>query len=184
MQGFTLVELVVTMSIAAILLTQAVPSFNAMIANNRITAQVNELVTAINMGRSEAARLNTTVIMCGSANPTTATPACGGAVTGWLLFASGDTNNAFNTGTDTLLRVGTFNQAVIQVGASAAFTGNGLEITSNGSTNEGGAVGILAVCDDRDGDATFDVAFGKEVRVQPSGHIQTVSSPITTCTPA
>lgn len=177
--GFTLIELVVTMAIAAILLTQAVPSFRAMIANNRITSQINELVTAINYGRSEAAKLNTTVILCGSANPTAATPACGGTVAGWLLFASGDTNNTFDAA-DTLIRVGTFVQSNIQVGANSVFD-DGLQINANGSTNEGGTTGILTVCDDRDGDGTFDVAFGKEIRIQPSGHIQTVSSPITAC---
>lgn len=180
--GFTLIELMVTMAIAAIILTQAVPSFRAMIANNKITSQVNEFVTAINMGRSEAAKLNTTVILCGSGNPTAAAPSCGGAVIGWILFASGDANNTFNSGTDTLLRVGTINQTIIQVGANSAFD-NGLQINANGSTNEAGVTAILAVCDDRDGDATFDVAFGREVRVQPSGHIQTIPSPITTCSP-
>ena len=177
--GFTLIELIVTMAIAAILLTQAVPSFRTMIANNRITSQINELVTAINMGRSEAAKLNTTVILCGSANPTDATPACGGDVEGWLLFASGDANNTFDVA-DTLIRVGTFGQSGIQVGANGAFD-NGLQINANGSTNEGGTPAILAVCDDRDGDGTLDVAFGKEIRVQPSGHIQTISSPIAAC---
>lgn len=185
MAGFTLVELMVTLSIAAILLTQAVPSFQAMIANNRITSQVNELVTAINMGRSEAAKLNTTVILCGSANPTATTPSCtSGSVAGWLLFASGDGNNSYNSGADTLIRVGEFRQTSIQVGASSAISGNGLQINANGSTNESGNIAVLAVCDDRDGDGTFDVANGKEIRVQPSGHIQTVSSPIATCTPA
>ena len=183
LRGFTLIELVVTMAIAAILLTQAVPSFRAMIANNRITTQINELVTAINYGRSEAAKLNKTVILCGSGNPTVASPSCGGTVIGWILFASGDANNSFDAGTDTLIRVGTFNQSLIQVGASSAFD-NGLQINANGSTNEGGLTATLAVCDDRDGDGTFDVTYGKEIRVQPSGHIQTVSSPITTCNPA
>lgn len=185
MHGFTLVELMITLSIAAILLTQAVPSFTAMIANNRITSQINELVTAINMGRSEAAKRNTTVILCGSATPSAATPSCIGAgATGWLLFASGDANASYNSGADTLIRVGTFNQASIQVSASAGVSGDGLQINANGSTNEGGNIAIIAVCDDRDNNGTFDVAYGKEIRIQPSGHIQTVASPIATCTPA
>ncbi len=179
--GFTLIELMITLSIAAILLTQAVPSFRTMIANNRIVSQINELVSAINYGRSEAAKLNTTVILCGSANPTVAVPTCGGAVTGWLLFASGDANNTFDAA-DTLIRVGTFNQTIIQVNASGALN-DGLQLNANGSTNEAGVTAILAVCDDRDGNGSFDVAFGREIRIQPSGHIQTVSSPIATCSP-
>lgn len=182
-RGFTLIELIVTMAIAAILLTVAVPSFRAMIANNRITSQINELVTAVNMGRSEAAKLNTSVILCGSPDPAAAMPICdNAAVTGWLLFASGDNNNSFDAA-DTLIRVGTFNQTMIQIGASAALN-DGLQINANGSTNEAGATAIIAVCDDRDGDGSFDIAHGKELRIQPSGHIQTISSPIASCNPA
>jgi len=159
-----LIELMVTLAIAAILLSLAVPSFQTMIANNRITSQLNELVTAVNYGRSEAAKSNTTVILCGSANPTVAAPVCGGTAIGWLLFTSGDGNNSFDVATDTLIRVGTFIHPSIQVSANPALA-DGLVINANGSTNEDGNIAIAAICDDRDNDGTFDVAFGKELRV-------------------
>lgn len=185
MRGFTLIELMVTMTIAAILLTQAVPSFRAMIANNRITTQINELVTAINMGRSEGAKLNTRMVLCRSANPTAATPSCGGTAkdwtTGWLLFTDSDGNATYQA-TDTLVRVGSPATGGIEVHTNTT-SNNNLEINANGSTNESGGTAIFVVCDDRDGDGSLDAAYGKEIRVQPSGHIQTVSSPVTTCTP-
>jgi type IV fimbrial biogenesis protein FimT len=186
MRGFTLIELMITMVIAAILLTQAVPSFRTMIANNRITSQVNELVTAINYARSEGAKLNTRMVLCRSANPTAATPSCGGTVkdwtTGWLLFTASDGNNTYQAGTDTLVRVGSPVTGGIEVHTNTT-SNNNLEINANGSTNESGGTAIFVVCDDRDSDGTLDAAYGKEIRVQPSGHIQTVSSPVTTCTP-
>lgn len=52
--GFTLIELMVTISIAAILLAVGVPSFQAIIENNRLATQSNELITAVNLARSEA----------------------------------------------------------------------------------------------------------------------------------
>jgi type IV fimbrial biogenesis protein FimT len=52
--GFTLIELIVTVSIAAILLSMAIPSFIGTIASNRLTTNDNELVTALNIARSEA----------------------------------------------------------------------------------------------------------------------------------
>lgn len=183
-RGFTLIELMATMAIAAILLTQAVPSFRAMIANNRITTQVNELVTAINMARSEAAKLNTRMVLCRSANPTAATPACGGTAnnwtTGWILFTASDGNNTYQAGTDTLVRVWGAAPGSIRVRTNAT-SNNNLEINSNGSTNEGGGIAIFAVCDDRDGDGNYDEAYGKQVQVQPSGHIQLMKSPIPDC---
>lgn len=52
--AFTLVELLVTMAVAAILLVIATPAFNAMVRSYRLNASANELVGAANLARSEA----------------------------------------------------------------------------------------------------------------------------------
>ncbi|HEY0819750.1 MAG TPA: GspH/FimT family pseudopilin [Rhizobacter sp.] len=54
--GFTLVELMVTLAVMAILATLAAPSFFNMIATNRMANQTNELVAALNAAKSEAIR--------------------------------------------------------------------------------------------------------------------------------
>lgn len=59
--GFTLVELVITLALAAIILSAAAPSFRDLVQNNRITAQVNEFVTALNVARSEAIKRGVTL---------------------------------------------------------------------------------------------------------------------------
>jgi type IV fimbrial biogenesis protein FimT len=53
-RGFTLLELLVTLSIAAILLAVGVPSYVTFIDNNRVTSQANDLLYGFNMARSEA----------------------------------------------------------------------------------------------------------------------------------
>lgn len=54
--GFTLVELMITILILAVITSLATPSFNEMISRNKRVACGNELVGALQFGRSEAVR--------------------------------------------------------------------------------------------------------------------------------
>lgn len=54
--GFTLVELMVAVAVLAIVLSLGVPSYRALIVNNRLTTQANALVASINLARSEAVK--------------------------------------------------------------------------------------------------------------------------------
>ena len=56
--GFTLIELMVTLAVAAILLSVGVPSFQYILQSNRVSTQTNELITGISAARSEAVRRN------------------------------------------------------------------------------------------------------------------------------
>jgi len=59
--GFTLIELIVTMAVAAILAMVALPRFKDMIVNNRATAEANNFLTALTLARSEAIKRRETV---------------------------------------------------------------------------------------------------------------------------
>ena len=61
--GFTLIELMVTVAVAAILLTVGVPSFQYILQSSRVSTQTNELVTGLSTARSEAIRRNREVIV-------------------------------------------------------------------------------------------------------------------------
>ncbi|HFQ91317.1 MAG TPA: prepilin-type N-terminal cleavage/methylation domain-containing protein, partial [Chromatiales bacterium] len=52
--GFTLVELLMTLIIVSIVVSLGAPALTDMIRSNRLTTQTNELVTALNLARSEA----------------------------------------------------------------------------------------------------------------------------------
>ncbi len=100
--GFTLVELMITLVIAAIILTLAVPSFRDLMQNNRITTQVNEMVSALNMARMEAIRQSTAVSVCASSDQAT----CSGTndwAKGWILFT--DNNATGNPSVNQIIRV-------------------------------------------------------------------------------
>ena len=59
--GFTLIELMITVSILGILLGIGLPSFVTFINNNKITAEANSLIYSFHMARSEAIKRGTDV---------------------------------------------------------------------------------------------------------------------------
>jgi type IV fimbrial biogenesis protein FimT len=65
-RGFTLYELMVTLAVAAIILSFGVPGFMSFIDNNRATTDANDLITALNLARSEATRRGAPVTVCRS----------------------------------------------------------------------------------------------------------------------
>jgi type IV fimbrial biogenesis protein FimT len=61
MRGFTLIELMVAVSVAAVLLGLGVPAFRQTLISNRLTASANEFMAALNYARSEAIRRGVSV---------------------------------------------------------------------------------------------------------------------------
>ena len=87
--GFTLVELLVTIVVVSILLAMGAPAFKDFIKNNRVTAQTNDLVSAIQLARSEALKRGTNMVVCASKGG----GKCTGKDTwtdGWIVFSDFD----------------------------------------------------------------------------------------------
>lgn len=86
-KGFTVLELLITISIAGILLAVGIPSFGSMMAESRISAQYNSLVGSLYHARSEAIKGAADVTVC----PRNAVDGlqCGDAndwQNGWIVF--------------------------------------------------------------------------------------------------
>lgn len=85
-RGFTLLELLTTLGIVAILATIAVPSFIATVRHNRSVAATNELHTALNYARHAAIIRNSHVVLCKSADGRRCNHALSDWNDGWLIF--------------------------------------------------------------------------------------------------
>lgn len=110
-RGFTLIELIVTVAIAALLLGIGVPSFVRTVKSNSMSSGVNAFMSDLRYARSEAVRRGGKVVMCRSEDPESATPACAAAgatvkgwASGWLVFHDLDGDGGWSAG-DTTLRV-------------------------------------------------------------------------------
>ena len=100
--GFTLIELVVTVAILALLGSMALPAYDAWIARERAGAFASRLAAALHNARADAVKFASPVVLCASGSG----EACDGAWSdGWIGFRDDDRNGDFGAA-DALLFVG------------------------------------------------------------------------------
>ena len=81
-RGFTLIELVITITIAAILVALALPSYRTMILNNRQNSVVDASMMAMNYARNAALTGNQSITLCANGGG----GVCGaGWNSGWIV---------------------------------------------------------------------------------------------------
>ena len=98
-RGFTLIELMVTLAVMAIVLGIAVPSFQKQIINNKSLTFSEEFAAALNYARSQAVKTTKRVSICASSDGATCT---GSWSEGFIVFqddATSDTASAVTLGT-------------------------------------------------------------------------------------
>ena len=101
--GVTLVELLLTIVVLTGLLALGVPGFKQFVKNNRLTAQANDLVLAIQTARNEAIKRGAGTTVC-AAN--SSLDACSGDTdwtTGWIVFSDLNRDGVADTGTGACL---------------------------------------------------------------------------------
>ncbi len=153
--GFTLLELIITIIILAIVAAYAMPSFRETILNNRLTAQVNEVSSLIAYARSEASKLQDGVV---TACASTDSASCSGNAsweTGWIIFSDFDGDRSVDNGDgDELMKVGgalsggnSFRivDLTSDGGGFVQFANNGFPVASA----TGNTAGTFVVCDER-----------------------------------
>lgn len=83
-RGFTLIELMITIAILAIVIAIAAPSFTSVIQTNRATSLHHELLGAIQLARSESVKRRQDVIVCRTEDQETCDNGSDWSV-GWLV---------------------------------------------------------------------------------------------------
>ena len=114
-RGFTVIELMVTLAIVAILLLVATPSMISYKRNSELTSATNTLFAAINTARGEAMKRGMYAMVVPTGNGTDWS-------TGWVVFIDNDRSKTFNSSTD---------QIILTQGAMP----NYITVTGNGSAD-------------------------------------------------
>ena len=102
--AFTLIELLITISVLGVLMAIALPNLRDFIVGNRLSSNVNGFIGALNYARSEAIVRNKQVIVCAKNNSSNA---CVNDLQWGLyetqIFVDEDGSDSFNAG-DTLIK--------------------------------------------------------------------------------
>jgi type IV fimbrial biogenesis protein FimT len=185
-QGFTLVEMMVTVAVVAILLAVGAPQLRTFVQKQQVRGDVQTLASAIQLARTEALKRSSDVTLCPL--PSSGAHECADATTdwshGWMVFvdppqtAAGD--NAYDSDTDTLLRVDdqvrssslTSNSSTL---STITFRANGLAIGFNQTFT------VSAGSDDSGAPCT-ELVMGAQGNLRQSACTTTTTTPTTPTT--
>jgi len=164
MRGVTLLELLIALVIASVMVTIGIPSFSAVMDNQRLTAATNEVIMTMNLAKSEAIKRVAYVTVCKSTNGVSCTNG-GSWNDGWIVFANTGVAslNKIDAG-DEVIRSYPKLRASIDVIPSGNI-GNWMSFRPSGTigTTAQNTTGTLVVCDER------GAAFARGVLVEASG---------------
>ena len=147
--GFTLIELMTTIGIGAMLVAMAVPGMQAVALNSKQRSGVNELVSAMHLARNTAITTNSRVTLCASSNGTSCESVDWND--GWIVFADLDSDQNVD-GDEVVLRAGAEADGLeinsSQFSRFLMFRPSGRVMNASTATN----VGEFSICDKRGSD--------------------------------
>ncbi len=162
-RGFTLIELMITIVIAAILLTIGIPSFKELISNNRLISSSNSLVAMLQSARMSAIQQSRTVTVCIDNN--LGTDGCDGSnwADGWKIWSDVDGDGTVDTDEILQVRKGITNSITI-----TSSGGSSVNFTSTGAAS---ASVTYTICDsNRTGETGTQIAISSTGRISSNAY--------------
>lgn len=128
-KGFTLIELIITMTIVGIMVALAAPGMQSFVSSNRLTTQVNDLLADISLSRSEAIKRNISSGICVTAAGGTSCVTSGNWTNGWQVYYCTSTTVPCPSGSKEAIKMHeklTGNNTLSTPGDEIAFSKSGL----------------------------------------------------------
>jgi type IV fimbrial biogenesis protein FimT len=157
--GFTLIELLVTIVILGIVLSVGVPSYRAIVMDNRLVSQANLFATSVKLARSNAVKFQRDATVCSSKEYDHDKPKCSDKTDwseGWIVWVDKDDDSSADEN-EVIAVFGPVHEALELKSTTAdrfTYDGRGFATT---------AAGDLTLCDNRSGE------MGRFIRVNATG---------------
>jgi type IV fimbrial biogenesis protein FimT len=163
--GFTIVELLMTLTVASVIMALAIPNFRDFIKNSRMSGASNDLLASLHLARTEAIKRRHSVAICPSANPGDDVPVCTASFNGngWVVWDDTDTDKAIDAGEVVLGRHVALNSALTT-----------FESTNVVAYQPSGFLGVndtnfVLICDDRANAQLGNSYFKRVVAISKTG---------------
>ncbi len=145
-RGFSLIELMTILGVAAVLFTIAGPALQQFTNNSRRTGAINNFVSSMHIARNTAITTNARVTMC--ASEALATCELVAWNQGWIVFSDLNSNQVVDAGETIVGSSAGYNGLAIQSGQFPTFvmyrpTGRAMTVSVTGNSGE------FTVCDSR-----------------------------------
>jgi type IV fimbrial biogenesis protein FimT len=159
--GFTLTELLITVTILTLVMAIGIPSMRDFVKNDRLVTQINTLVGHLAYARSEAVLRHQPVVVCASSTLTSCSTTDWSA--GWIIFVDDDNNSDFSAGEDMLRQYEALsggNKLTSTIGSVVVYDKRGFAPDS---------VGSFTLCDDRGNAHKKSISISATGRVKQGG---------------
>lgn len=181
--GVTLVELMVTLAVLAILLSIAAPNMQSLVASSRLASNTNDFVGQLSQAQMEALRRGIRITVCKTANGSTCTDS-GNWSQGWIVFT--DPNRNGNPSGQTIIGKGIASSGITIVGDAklakfVSYGPDGSSMLVSGSTTVGGTIRVCSTSSALDNDKrTRDLKLldsGRAIKLTTTGVSSTCPAP-------
>lgn len=159
-QGFTLLELIISMAMIAIVGSMAAPSFDQLITKNRQSSALNGFVGALFYARSEAIKTGQTVTVCASVDGNS----CSNNAEwnqGWLMFVDANRNTSLDAAETAFKVGGALSDNVTLVGDTEV--SDFIRFYGDGTTLD---TGTFTFCDNRGSDHAKSIIMSETGRAK------------------
>lgn len=167
-QGFTLIEVMVTVLIVAIIAAIGAPSLKSFMDSNKVRAEAQRLVGILSLARNHAVTNNQAVIVYGSVS--------NGALSLDLYTDDGDATVTYEAADDDYIQRSPGQESNLDFGSNVVVSAdNAVRFDANGRLNETGEA-IITICDE-------DNTMGRQVSVNIIGRatVSDITTPSTGC---